>query len=338
MRYTVATKVKNEGAFLLEWVAWQKMLGFDDILVVHNDCDPVFKAMLACLETAGWITAQEHAPAKGRLVGPSAQNCIKQHPLVKETDWLFICDVDEYLVIHDGAQTVPDFLKDRHLKEAGFVVQWKTFGTSGRHTWKDRFLHRAFTRAAPTKDCANMFYKSFIYQPRRFRTLGAHEPYGFKGPGVWGEGANVFHRANGSHINFNPDSKAKMRVDSQWISHEGAQLNHYITKWFESFSAKSGGSSLYNKGATNRYSMNFFERYNRNEEKDTSAVALKDRFQPIYDRLITVPGLRALHHENCALYVKMLNENTGGHAQGDARYAAHLNAARAAKDTPNQNN
>lgn len=327
MRYTVATKVKNEGAFLLEWVAWQKMVGFDDILVVHNDCDPIFKDMLTCLHTAGWITAAEHFPSKRQLAGPSAQNCIKQHPLVKATDWLFICDVDEFLVIHDGDQTVPSFLDGRHLVEAGCVVQWKSFGTSEKHSWRDRLVHRTFTQAAKTKQSANMFYKSFIYKPRRFRKLGPHEPYGFKGDGAWGTGANVFRRANGSDINFDPDGKPKMRVDPQWISHEGAQLNHYITKWFESFSAKSGTPSLYNKGAKNRYSMNFFERYNRNEEQDKSAVAFKHRFQPIYDDLMAVPGLKALHHLNCALYVKMLNENTGCNADEDTRYAAQLQAA-----------
>ncbi|MBU2865856.1 glycosyltransferase family 2 protein [Pacificibacter marinus] len=330
MRYTVATKVKNEGAFLLEWVAWQKMLGFDDILVVHNDCDPVFKDMLSCLQASGWITAAEHFPKGGKLAGPSAQNCIKQHPLVKNTDWLFICDVDEYLVIHDGDQTVPSFLDGRHLKEAGFVVQWKSFGTAGKHSWKDRLLHRTFTQAAATKTPANMFYKSFIYKPRRFRKLGAHEPYGFNGDGAWGEGTNVFHRANGTQINFDPNGKPKMRVNPKWISHEGAQLNHYITKWFESFSAKSGTSSLYNRSAKNRYSMNFFERYNRNDGEDTSAVALKHRFQPVYDRLMAVPGLKALHHLNCAHYVKMLNENTGFKTEDDARYTEQLQAAASA--------
>jgi hypothetical protein len=120
-----------------------------------------------------------------------------------------------------------------------------------------------------------------------------------------------------------------MRVNPKWISHEGAQLNHYITKWFESFSAKSGTSSLYNKGAKNRYSMNFFERYNRNDGEDRSAIALKHRFQPVYDRLMAVPGLKALHHLNCALYVKMLNETAGFNAEDDRRYIRQLQAAAA---------
>jgi hypothetical protein len=70
----------------------------------------------------------------------------------------------------------------------------------------------------------------------------------------------------------------------------------------------AGGSSLYNKGTTNLYSVKVYERYNRNEEKDKSAVALKHRFQPIYDDLMTVPDLKARHHLNwtCRGFVPLL--------------------------------
>ena len=34
----VFTTMRNEGPFILEWVAWQKMLGFDNVLILFNDC------------------------------------------------------------------------------------------------------------------------------------------------------------------------------------------------------------------------------------------------------------------------------------------------------------
>ncbi|WP_123794163.1 glycosyltransferase family 2 protein [Pacificibacter maritimus] len=328
MRYTVATKVKNEGAYLLEWVAWQKMLGFDDILVVHNDCDPIFKEMLYVLENAGWITAAEHFPDENTMPGPSAQRCIQQHPLVKNADWFFLCDVDEYLVIHADDPTVQAFLQDRHLNCAGIIVQWKTFGTGSNYVWEDALLHRTFVRAAKTKNFANAFYKTFLYQPRRFKHIGAHEPRDFLPEEPWGERPNVFERADGQKINFNPNGSPRKYTKPQYISHEGAQVNHYITKWFESFSAKAGARGLYRKSNKPRYSAEFFERYNRNETRETSARKLTDRFQPIYDALMTVPDLKALHHLNCAQYVKMLNENTGSDPRDDSRYIEHMATAK----------
>jgi hypothetical protein len=326
MRYTVATKVKNEGAFLLEWIAWQKMLGFTDILVVHNDCDPVFKQMLDLLDDAGWITTAEHFPNADIMPGPSAQRCIQSHLLVQDTDWFFLCDVDEFLVIHEGTPTVPEFLGDRHLRCAGIIVQWKTFGIGDNFVWEDTLLHQTFERAAKTKNFANAFYKSFLYKPNRFKHIGAHEPRKFLG-GDWGTRPNIFERADGQKINFDPNGTPRKYTKPQYISHKGAQLNHYITKWLESFSAKAGAKGLYRRTDKARYSAEFFERYNRNEAHDTTAQKQVARFQPIYDDLLQVPGLKALHHLNCALYVKMLNEKESRPPEDDLRYIKHQMAA-----------
>lgn len=145
---------------------------------------------------------------------------------MKNTDWLFICDVDAFLVIHDRDQTVPFFLDGRHLKEAGFIVRWKTFGTSDRHSWKDRLVHRTFTNAAATKRSATMFYKSFIYQPRHFRILGAHDPYGFNGPGKWAK-AQMFFTAQTDLTSLSILMTNKRCASKQHGFHmRGAQLNH----------------------------------------------------------------------------------------------------------------
>ncbi|MFN7053611.1 MAG: glycosyltransferase family 2 protein, partial [Gemmobacter sp.] len=55
MRATVVCSMRNEGAFLLEWVCWYRMLGFTDILVVTNDCSDHSPALLQALAAAGWL-------------------------------------------------------------------------------------------------------------------------------------------------------------------------------------------------------------------------------------------------------------------------------------------
>ena len=39
-RTLVTAKAKNEGLAIMEWVAWHKLLGFDQILIVTNDNFP----------------------------------------------------------------------------------------------------------------------------------------------------------------------------------------------------------------------------------------------------------------------------------------------------------
>ncbi len=51
--YTVITTMKNEGAFLLEWVAHHKALGFDHLVICTNDCDDPTTRMALRLQEMG---------------------------------------------------------------------------------------------------------------------------------------------------------------------------------------------------------------------------------------------------------------------------------------------
>ena len=46
MKITAVTTQKNEGAFLLEWIAYHKSIGFTDIVILSNDCEDGSDEML----------------------------------------------------------------------------------------------------------------------------------------------------------------------------------------------------------------------------------------------------------------------------------------------------
>ena len=54
--------VKNEGAFLMEWLAHHRAVGFTDFLVYSNDCSDGTDAMLDRLQAMGWLV---HLPNPG---------------------------------------------------------------------------------------------------------------------------------------------------------------------------------------------------------------------------------------------------------------------------------
>jgi len=58
------TATKNEGPFLLQWIAWQKAIGFERILVMHNDCTDFSARLLKLLEAHGVLTQLRHDPAQ----------------------------------------------------------------------------------------------------------------------------------------------------------------------------------------------------------------------------------------------------------------------------------
>ena len=94
MRALAITSVKNEGPFLLEWLAHHRAVGFTDFLVFSNDCDDGTDAMLDRLAELGWLT---HLPNPGPWKeGPqwAALKRADAHPLVAQADWIAVIDVD----------------------------------------------------------------------------------------------------------------------------------------------------------------------------------------------------------------------------------------------------
>ncbi|MBL4751427.1 MAG: glycosyltransferase family 2 protein [Amylibacter sp.] len=50
--------MKNEGPYLLEWVAHHKALGFDHIVVCTNDCEDFTVEILKCLVKSSFYSRE----------------------------------------------------------------------------------------------------------------------------------------------------------------------------------------------------------------------------------------------------------------------------------------
>ena len=55
MSYTLVATAKNEGPYLLEWVAYHRMIGFDNILIFQNDSDDYTHETLRILDSLGVV-------------------------------------------------------------------------------------------------------------------------------------------------------------------------------------------------------------------------------------------------------------------------------------------
>jgi hypothetical protein len=55
VKITAVTTQKNEGAFLLEWIAYHKIIGFTDIVILSNDCEDGSDEILDHLSKSGEI-------------------------------------------------------------------------------------------------------------------------------------------------------------------------------------------------------------------------------------------------------------------------------------------
>ncbi|WP_297342068.1 glycosyltransferase family 2 protein, partial [Pseudophaeobacter sp.] len=56
MRITAVTCVKNEGPFLLEWIAFNRLIGVTDFLFYSNDCTDGTAELLDALAARDMLT------------------------------------------------------------------------------------------------------------------------------------------------------------------------------------------------------------------------------------------------------------------------------------------
>ena len=101
---------------------------------------------------------------------------------IDSAEWLMIMDADELLNVHAGDGRLSDLIAAQQLDTDLVMVNWACFGTSGHESWVDEPSALRFTHRMRTLNGAGLV-KSLIRDPKRWKTLSSHHPFGFKGPG-----------------------------------------------------------------------------------------------------------------------------------------------------------
>ena len=326
MRFAVVCSVRNEGPFLVEWVAWYRHLGFTDIVVVTNDCTDHSPALLDALQPAGVTHLRHDVPERTNICARKLE-AAKALPQVSGADWVLVCDVDEFLVIQRGAGRITDLIP-QGADYLGMAINWRVFGTSGRVAWEDGLTHRQFLRASESRDFSSTWVKTIHARPGWFRRLGEHGPKRLlpSHAARWGQAGLRWVNADGNDLpEWRPDGDYLRRAPMERVSHVTAQMNHYMIRSAESFGLKKGTLSAV--AGKDRYTDTFFDRYNRNEVCDDSALRHSGAFDAVHAGLLALPDVARLHHLCCADYVARLAAKAGRRAEDDPRHAHHLTMA-----------
>ena len=128
---TAVLCVRNEAAFLLDWLAWHRSVGMDDFVVVSNDCEDGTDLMLDRLQAMGWLTHIRNAPPYGKGgIQFSGLKLAKAAKAVQQAAWLLVLDIDEFVCVHVGERTLADLIAA--LPEAtAITLTWRVFGNGG---------------------------------------------------------------------------------------------------------------------------------------------------------------------------------------------------------------
>ncbi len=322
--------MRNEGPFIVEWVVWQRLIGFQDVVVVTNDCTDRSPQLLDALEAAGWCRHLRCDIPSGTKITATKLALASTHPAVRAADWVMVCDVDEFLVIHAGEGGLSDLLPEADgAPFLGMSVNWNVFGTSFRKTWEDGLTHRQFLRAGGEQASLSRMVKTIFRRPDWFGALGEHGPrrLNLKRAGQpWGSPGLTWVNSAGDLVpRWAPDAPYMRMLPTELTTHARAQINHYMLRSVESFELKRG--TLSPVGGQDRYTQSYFRRANRNAVRDLSALTRADAFDRLHAEAMAVPGIARLHHLCCADYVAALCAKTGRPVAEDPRRAFHLRAA-----------
>jgi hypothetical protein len=278
MRATAVLCVRNEGAFLLEWIAHHRMVGFSDVLIYSNDCEDGTDVMLDRLQSMGLITHIRNSGPYDRgqngdkNAGPqwAMLRHAAQHSAVQSADWACVLDIDELVNIHTGARRLPDLIAALPNADA-IAMTWRLFGNGGHVQMQDAPVTQTFTRAAPATlgwPWRAQMFKTLFKGPNfgHYTKLGVHRPQGLRAGAQprWFDGSG---RALG-------DGFVTSRVFSDYTQNNYAlvQLNHYPLGAVENYLVKA------DRGRANRdlssFDMGYWIERNLNEAMDTTITAL----------------------------------------------------------------
>jgi hypothetical protein len=177
----VVTAMKNEAPFILEWIAYNRLIGVDHFLVYTNDCTDNTVALLDRLAELGLVTRRDNPYAPGGKVKPqhaALKDAVRQ-PVYRRADWIVTIDLDEFIAIHVGDGTLGDLFAACNQPNA-ISLTWRFFGNGGVIGYEDRPVVAQFTRCAPEAfpdpGLAWGFKTLFDKRSCRFRRLGRPPP------------------------------------------------------------------------------------------------------------------------------------------------------------------
>ncbi len=291
MRFLAVLTVRNEGAFLLEWLAHHRAVGFTDFLVLSNDCDDGTDLMLDRLQAMGIITHMRNdGPHEGGIQFAGLKRADK-HPLVRKAGWIMALDIDEFVNIHTGAHRLPDLLAA--LPEAtAIALTWRLFGNCGIVRFEDRPITGQFTRAAPAIlhwPWRAAMFKTLFRNDGIYRKLGVHRPrspdHARLNEARWFDGSGRMlgerFRRQRTFSDFGQDNYAL------------AQLNHYPLGAMESFIVKRDRGRAVHEGEA--LGMSYWCERNWCTQEDTTIAALEAERHAQITQLMADEELGRLH-------------------------------------------
>jgi hypothetical protein len=296
MNITAVLCVRNEGAFLLDWLAHHLACGVTHVVALSNDCQDGTDLMLDRLETLGYVThIRNDGPYDQRGIQFSGLKRADTCEAVTSADYLLSLDIDEYVNVHVGDHTLPALIAA--LPEADAItLTWRLFGNNGVVRYADQPVTDQFTRAAPEImhwPWRAAMFKTLYRNTGVYKKLGVHRP---RSPNPDRVAATRWFDGHGRELDQQFRTK---RIFSNYgrPMYGMAQLNHYPLGAMESYVVKADrGRAVHSEHVLG---MDYWVERNWCDDEDLSIAQLSGVGAP-RERRKSATQLAELHDTSVA--------------------------------------
>lgn len=294
--------MKNEGPFILEWIAFNRMIGVTDFLIYTNDCTDGTDELLDTLEDHGIVTRLPNPARPDQPYQMTALKAAPKHKLVRKADWVFVTDIDEFLDIRIGDGTIPELIEACENPIA-ISITMRMIANGGVVEFEDRPVIEQFTKSHDPElwnDQKAIEVKTLTRADFPLRFFGAHRPFLKRDhdhsthPITWSDGS-------GRQVPYAfltvANNRRRHRFPAEGAS-RFASLNHYTLRSLDSYLVKS------HRGDVNRKARDLQVEYwaERNEDTHTETRILRHLPKLIehMNQLRALEGVADAHEEAVA--------------------------------------
>jgi hypothetical protein len=288
--------MKNEGPYILEWVAYHKAIGVDHFLIYTNDCSDGTDEILVRLMELGHLTHVSNNEWKGKSPQQAALNKAMKLDVVKQADWLIHIDIDEYINVRMGNGTLADLYAGMG-DATNLAMTWRLFGNAGQDDIGAATVIDRFTGCAPAyvpKPHTMWGFKSITRNVGAYSKLSCHRPNK-----VAPKMKDQVRWLNGNLADHSKELTDKgWRSSIQSIGYDAVQLNHYALRSRESFLIKrQRGRALH---VDRSIGLNYWVRHDWHLNTDRSILRQVPRTWAMKAALLADPVLAKLQADALA--------------------------------------
>lgn len=319
----VVACMKDEGPFLLEWLAYYLSIGVGRFIIVSNDCSDGTDFMLDRLDELGLVRHLPNPimiePYKKPIQNVALKYAALQREF-REAGWVLVVDADEFLNIRVGNNDLPSLFE--HLPDFDAIsFNQVVFGNRGVEAFEDKPIARQFDyrfqfESDPqqypmmfglktlSRNSDALFSQVSNHLPR-LKAKATKQVRWFDGGGreMHPDFLDSQPRSYPVFMDRQKDDKGKVTrqrrmFDVTTSTHDVGYVNHYSLRSLESFIMQSlRGDAV---TAQVRRDAKYWRSYDRNHVRDTSINAQSFKSDAIREELLSDIVLRKLHDEAVA--------------------------------------